>query len=214
MALDFPANPTNGQTFGQYIYDTSIPGWRNVNSSEGLGLQLKSGLIPVFPTSINLTSGSASVNSAGVITLTSCGDAILNGIFTSAYKNYRIVMNQPFSGNGNTSATIYFRFSTGGTTNGSSSYTYSTWYTQGGTSAVLNGTGTGTNWGVLGYAKDAVFEVAQPMDASTGTQLSFAGTYNQTLMIGQAGLNSNVAVDGIQFANNFYTGTVRVYAYN
>lgn len=31
MALSFPSNPTNGQTFNQYVYSTSIGAWQNQN---------------------------------------------------------------------------------------------------------------------------------------------------------------------------------------
>jgi hypothetical protein len=29
MALDFPASPTNGQAYEQYVYDSALPGWRS-----------------------------------------------------------------------------------------------------------------------------------------------------------------------------------------
>ena len=29
MALDFPSNPVNGQIYGTYTYDSSVPGWRS-----------------------------------------------------------------------------------------------------------------------------------------------------------------------------------------
>lgn len=214
-----PSNPVAGDSWfntndgTMYIYynDGNTSQWTEHRSQIA---KSQVGLVPLSPTSVTLTSGTASVAVDGTITLNGCGDAILNGIFNSSYRNYRIVMNMPFSGNGNAGAVIYFRFSSGGTTNSSNNYTYTNWYTQGGAAGVLNGTGTGTNWGVLGYAKDATFEVGQPANASTGTSLSFAGTYNHTLMIGQAGYNANAAFDGIQFANNFYTGTVKVYGYN
>lgn len=213
MALDFPANPTNGQTFNQYIYDSSIPGWRNVNSGEGIGLQFKSGLIPVVPTSVTVSSGSASVATDGTVTITGSGDAILNGIFTSAYRNYRILFTSPLTGNTAHGAVLYFRFSTAGVTNSTSQYSFTNWYTQSGGNGNLSGN-TNQNWGVLGYFKDFNMDVFQPMDASTGTQVAFNGVYNNTYMVGQAGLNANVAVDGIQFANNYYTGKIKVYAYN
>ncbi len=214
MALDFPANPTNGQTFGTYIYDSSIPGWRNVNSSEGIGLQFKSGLVPITPTSINVSSGSASVASDGTISLNS-GDAIINGVFTSAYRNYKIMFTaNGFSGNGNWGAIFAVRFAAGGVANGSSNYTHSTWYTQSGVNGNLNGTGTGTSWMWLGYAKDAVFEVFQPAVANTGAELAFTGNYNHTYMLAQGGYNANAVFDGIQFANNVYNATVRIYGYN
>jgi hypothetical protein len=66
----------------------------------------------------------------------------------------------------------------------------------------------------LGYHKDFVLEVFQPANASTGTMLSFTGMYNHTLMLGMGGYNANTAFDGLQFANNFYSGTIQVYGYN
>ena len=236
MALDFPLNPTIGQVFQNYVWNGTA--WTGIGSANNLGVQVaaiqaldvtqntrltsletanattnRSGLVPIVPTSISTSSGSASFNSTtGLITLSGCGDAILNGIFTSTYKNYKIIFNSTGSGNTNYGSIFAFRYSSGGVTNSSSNYSYTTWYTQSGANGNLNG-GTSSAWMWSGYGKDVILEVGQPADSSTGTQMSFAGTYNNTLMLGQCGYNANAAFDGIQFANNLYTGTIQVYGY-
>lgn len=37
MPLDFPSSPTNGQTYENFVYDSSITAWRNQGSPSGLG---------------------------------------------------------------------------------------------------------------------------------------------------------------------------------
>lgn len=180
-----------------------------------VGTSLSPGLTPLIPTSVTASSGSGSFNSTtGLITLSSCGDAVINGVFSSAYKNYKIIFNSTGSGNTNYASTFAFRFSSGGSPNGSSNYTYTNWYTQSGSNGNGASSGTATNWIFAGYGKEVILEIVNPADASTGTQMSFTGLYNHTLMIGQAGYNANAAFDGIQFANNFYSGTIRIYGYN
>lgn len=155
-ALDFPSSPTNGQVFGQYVYDSTKGAWRvsadllasatpsptapvnpvsgdlwfntndgvmfmylnDGNSSQWVevksntasgstvaarvdALEAKpSGLVPIIPTSVAVSSGSATVSNTGLVTVTSnAGNVSLNGVFTSAYTNYRIIVE--FAGTNN-----------------------------------------------------------------------------------------------------------------
>lgn len=50
----------------------------------------RQGLVNVVPTSVTISSGSASVAANGAITLTSAGSPIINGCFTSSHENYLI----------------------------------------------------------------------------------------------------------------------------
>lgn len=174
-----------------------------------------SGLTPIIPTSISNSSGTASFNSTtGLITLSGVGDLMLNGVFTSAYKNYKVMFHASGSANTNYGSILAIAFCSGGAKNNTNNYTYTNMYTQTGSVGGGAGTSTGTNWIFLGYHKDFTLEVTQPANASTGTMASFIGTYNHTLMMGAGGFNANAAFDGIQFANNFYSGTMQVYGYN
>lgn len=40
MPLDFPSSPTNGQTYENFIYDSSITAWRNQGTANNLATQI------------------------------------------------------------------------------------------------------------------------------------------------------------------------------
>lgn len=70
MPLDFPSNPTNGQTYENFVYDTSITAWRNQGSPNSLSSRvstLEAG-VPLgswtsyTPTFSNFTAGNASIS--------------------------------------------------------------------------------------------------------------------------------------------------------
>lgn len=77
---------------------TRLSALETVNASTN-----KSGLVPVIPTSVNVNAGSGSFNSTtGKITFGSGSSTVsLNGVFTSAYTNYVIVVNIWASGANN-----------------------------------------------------------------------------------------------------------------
>lgn len=93
MPIDFPSNPVNGQTYANYIYDSSITAWRNLNTETGVAALNASGLKIVVPSSVTVGSGSATVNSNGLVTFNGVTSLSLNGVFTSIYSNYRIVIS-------------------------------------------------------------------------------------------------------------------------
>ena len=49
------------------------------------------GLVPLVPTSVSVGSGSATTSSSGKVSYTGASSLNLNGLFTTAYANYRIV---------------------------------------------------------------------------------------------------------------------------
>lgn len=221
MAIDFPANPTNGQTFMQYIYDTSIPGWRNVNSSEGIGLQFKSGLIPVIPTSIAVGSGTAVTNSGGMVTFSGVSSVSLNGVFTSTYNNYRIMLR---CGNGNLGAATYFRLRSAGADRSNSNYYYGGYMSrEGGTLTAWSGNSS-TVFDVNrlwngDQGTTSAMEVFNPVDATKATGFSSTSWSNDASGgFGNAfeGLHSiNNTNDGFSLwlSSGVFSGTVSVYGY-
>lgn len=125
-ALDFPSNPTNGQTYENFVYDTSITAWRNQGSPSGLAGQVvalgnATGLKAIVPSSISAvsaTGGTASVSTTGAVSFSSCSSVSLNDVFTSAYRTYRIVFDLS-----STSATdLYFRLRNNGSDDSRSLY--------------------------------------------------------------------------------------------
>lgn len=66
-------------------------------------------------------SGAASIGAFGRVQFTSCATLQINGIFSSLFDNYMLVMR--ISGSASNDA-LYLRFASGGTTTTDSNYTY------------------------------------------------------------------------------------------
>ena len=182
----------------------------------------KAGLVPIVPTSVSVGGGSASVNSAGIVTVTSAYDIKLNGVFSSTYKNYLVLVNY----NSCTSTpSIYMKLTTAGTVN-STGYVYSTWR--------VNASGAGYYMGSTNSTGGVYITEA---DASQGSGSSrsqvtifnpFESTYSVINahghggyaaqgwnMILTSGIHDTSSRDGFQLTHGTTqaTGTVQVYGY-
>lgn len=146
MALNFPNNPTVGQVFQDYVWNGTA--WAGIGSANNLGVQVAAlqtfdanvvGLKTVVPTSIvPVGSGSAaSVNSAGLVTFSTCTSIELAGVFSSRFRNYKIVIDG-FNFSGSSTSTFTFARIGNGTTFAASSY-------QGGFNGVEAGYTAATN---------------------------------------------------------------------
>jgi hypothetical protein len=94
------------------------------------------GLTLLTPTSIATTGGSGSISSTGTVSFTSASAISLNNVFTSSYRNYKIVLNVNCSIDG-TTCFLKLRASA---TDSSASYYYGLAETSaGGVSAIVNG---------------------------------------------------------------------------
>ena len=99
------------------------------------------GLVPVQPTSVAVAGGSATVNALGLVSFTTATSVSLNGVFTSAYNSYRMLIRVPNTSGG---ASLTFRFRNAGTDNTSNNYVQTWFYNRStGTTQTNNGTGTG-----------------------------------------------------------------------
>jgi len=121
MPIDFPANPTNGQVYSNWIYDSSIGAWRNVNTDTGVAALNTMGLRNVAPTSVSVGSGSATTNANGTVSFSGATSVSLNGVFNSTYTNYRLMLNfSAFTANHN----MGLRFRTSGVDASGANYFY------------------------------------------------------------------------------------------
>lgn len=68
------------------------------------------GLVPVIPTTVVVSGGTATVNSVGLVTFSGVSTVSLNGMFSSSYKNYRMLLTIT-SASGNTSVDYKLRAS-------------------------------------------------------------------------------------------------------
>lgn len=97
--------------YGLYNASTN-PGGRDAAgwySSDRAG-----GLVPIRPTSATFVTGSGAVKSTGLIDFTGCTQAVINGVFSSRFTNYKIVISN-ILGNVGGGANVWFRFAAGGT---------------------------------------------------------------------------------------------------
>jgi len=222
MAIDFPSNPTNGQVYANYIYDSSITAWRNVNTDAGIGTLNAMGLKNVMPTSVVVGSGSATVNANGLVTFTAASSISLNNIFTSTYDTYDILIDITASSVNGYPA---LRGLTAGTDNSSSNY-YSMYHFSRATGVGVDGVVNSTNW-FFGnnyttspyYGVKATIQRPVPTVQKQGVFNSIACDSTSTFAF-NGGLLFNatgVSFDGLTLYNNgggTLSGTIRAYGYS
>jgi hypothetical protein len=103
-------------------------------------LDAPTGLKMVVPTSVAVGSGSASVNTAGAVTFSGVSSLTLNGVFTTTYDNYKILLNiSSFTGGNDL---INFRWGTSGTINTTSNYYRAVWRIEPNSGTVTNVNGS------------------------------------------------------------------------
>jgi hypothetical protein len=221
-----PGNPvvgdswfnTNDGTMYVYFNDGNTSQWVE-HRSEIARSQV--GLVPVRPTSVTMGSGTSTIDINGLVTFTTAGSYVmLNGVFTSSFRNYRIHLSTSTS----IAAAIDFRYSVGGTAS-------SAGYTQGNgrfAGNVFDNYSMGFNGprhylGIQGGSQANSFAAAIDVftpNLATYTNHIFTGTgYDASYPITLSGGGSHqvaTAYDGIYFmpASGTITGTVKVYGYN
>lgn len=209
MAIDFPSSPTNGQVYGNWIYDSSITAWRNVNTDTGIGTLNAMGLKNIVPSSVSVASGSASVNGNGTITVNGATNLTINDCFSATYKSYKMIVTLTASG----TTTIQSRLRNSG---GLSSSNYTFRYIA--VSAGTFGTAGTTSFEHTAYTNQdtASAEFLNPFLASTTQCTNFAIEVN-TSYIGM-GMNTNAtsynSIDLFKGNGEAFSATIQFYGYN
>lgn len=175
------------------------------------------GLVPVKPTSVYGVTNSIAAN--GRVSVTSGTGMYLNGIFTSKYRNYRIIIDNRNMGG----AYQYFRFcysDNNMTTIGA--YYGGGFYRQGSSTGIWSGTGDGYSYGSIGYTADGGYTILEVMSPQ------WNGSYGKVSAFNSYGAGSHTQVwsdwmwngwdafSGIYIYNsgaNYYA-EVEVYGYN
>lgn len=224
-AIDFPASPTNGQVYAGWVYDSSLPGWRNVNTDTGIGTLNAMGLKNVVPSSITVSGGSATVNANGTVTFTNVTWVALNNVFTSTYTNYKIDASRIKVGG---TCGIDFRFRTSGSDNSTSAYNWAHWIVRtGGTYQAYDA--SAASYGRCAIAVNAsteptsiVMDVKSPALSASTTFTSQSASYDSSpsafcSLSGAGFFSTSTAFDGVTFFSSSGTpmsGTINIYGYS
>jgi len=201
---------TDSEVSGSYLTQSS--------ASTTYQNQSSSGLVKMVATSISSNGGTSSISSNGTITVSGVNNIYINGCFTSAYDNYKII----YSGNGNqgdaTNTGLFARLRASGT-DATTSYIFNIIYRYNSTTSSQN---SGQSW----------FQVCNIGDYGSLVEITFAkpflSEWTHMIATGQGtGSSSNVAVwsngvhtssspyDGfsLQAGSGTVTGTISVYGY-
>ena len=175
------------------------------------------GLVVMTPSSIAYSGTSASINADGSVDFSAVTSLSLNGVFTSAYDNYMVVMRY-VSG---TNDAMNFRLRASGTDNS----TANSYVTQSldASSTAINASRTTSNLGIAAalasaqrsgfsfycygpyLAQPTAFRSINPNGISDARLDDRAGTHNQS-----------TSYDGISFiaASNNFSGLLTVFGFN
>lgn len=175
------------------------------------------GLVPIVPTSVVANSGSGSYDSTtGLITATGFSTLKINGVFTSAFRNYRVVIDVQST---TTAADLDGDYLTNGTLSGTQFRRFRIY-------AYSGGLGYNYNDGVTGFnfcRSNGTFGVASTIDiiapqVSGIYKRTIANSLEATYQMLSSSINSSTAsYDGLYL--NITSGTVgdtkvKVYGYN
>lgn len=177
-----------------------------------------SGLVPVVPASISPAGGSASANSLGVVTFTGVTAISLNSVFTSSYKNYRIVINLT----SNNALSCLMRMRASGADVTTATYNQAGYSSSGSTLSAFNA--TALTYVILfdtyvGIDTGASYDIFKPQLSAQTTLAGVAiGVPGGTVKSQATNFYHSVAAayDGFSLitnSTNTITGTVQVFGY-
>lgn len=194
-----------------YIYynDGNTSQWVEVRSEVATS---QIGLVPIMPTSISVSSGTAS-SSSNTTTFTGVGSISLNGIFSSTYSHYRIILSA-FQSTTNTS--LYKFRNGGGDVSGALYYFQEVYATN--TTIGASGFANQTS-GRFGYFNantwsTQVIDVTDPATTVVTQFVSSQGRSGPVSVQNIGGYNDASVFSGLTLiANGTLSGTVQIFGY-
>ena len=173
------------------------------------------GLKPIVPSSVAIGSGSSSISTLGAVTFTGASSVSLNGVFTSAYNNYRILIDLTSAA----SPAFYSRLRKSGT-DATTNYNFQGFYFENTTVSAFRSTSV-AQWQLFDLSTDLhaiTIDLFNPyVNAKTSAIVSDIKNTNSSPIFGgyANGHNTTDTYDGITFypASSTVTGSISVYGY-
>lgn len=206
-------------TVGMQAYLTDIKQVTTYNGS--IWKSDMAGLVPMVPATVRVSGGTATANSLGTVSFTGTSLGI-DGAFTTAYSNYRVVLNW---GKTTVSDNVFMRFTTNGTNMGSAAQYGALTYKSAATTSASNN----VNFYHIGSVAPSLttqlygfmtLDISTPMTANltslVGTGFSADSGAWESRFIGGT-YNSTNLFDGLVIylaGGGSFSGSVTVYGYN
>jgi hypothetical protein len=202
---------------------TANPGGRA--SAGWYNNQRNIGLVPMVPATVNISGGTATANTVGLISFTGVTTAgiSLNNVFSTAYDAYKIFIRIPTT---TAAASLQIRWRSAGADNTTNNY-LQTWFMNRTSGATQTNNGFATSTGLLqwsaGLTNDYNMWTGDAMNpASTGKKnifgKGFASDASGAYVVDSSSMfNSSVsAFDGFTIypTAGTITGTIQVFGYN
>jgi hypothetical protein len=206
-----PASPFDGQIISETDTDTL----KVYNGTSWIGV---GGLVPMVPTSVAVGSGTGTANTLGQVTYSGASSVSLNGVFTSTYRNYKVVGQML----GSAGLDLFIRLRASGSDNSTAnSYTNQISFVTSATVSAEDLTSTSAKF--LPNASSTLIntfsaEFFNPqIAAATGITTSAISNQNAGYWV-NCGIihDQTVSYDGFTFlaTGGTITGTLSVYGYN
>jgi hypothetical protein len=200
---------------------TAAPAWNPVAFRSEVEAVPPAGLVRIVPPTVNFSGGTATANTNGEITFTAATSISLNNVFSSTYRNYRIVVTtHAMSANTN----ISIRFRNAGTDNSSNLY-YQYWTIKRISGVIQdNSGGPSTSYALYGKATANTYgawtgDIISPASSSQVTTVNGIGhggdTTNSYNVFNTVLFDATTAFDGLTLlpSSGNMTGAVSIYGY-
>jgi hypothetical protein len=178
------------------------------------------GLVNIVPSSASAGSGTSSVSTLGMVTLSNASSVSLDGIFNSSYKNYKMLVNLSLTGG----AYLTGRFRNNGVNDTTATAYYSgflriNYFSN---STAIDGHGVDSSFLKLALGGGnglvhATYDIFSPFDSSVNTVITGSQTSTQAWVSSIGALFAeNRSLNGLWLAPSTgnMSGTISVYAYN
>jgi hypothetical protein len=177
------------------------------------------GITQVIPSSVTVGSGTATVSANGQISISGASNIVINGVFSSQFENYKLIMSQVGLATG--VQAIYLRLTKSGISSDTLYYAHTVYGLYSGTTLYGNNRNNNADWMLMTTSTTSdtsggFVDFQSPFVASSRTSIQHVGS-NYDASWGATGLhNVKDSYDGIRLipGGSTLSGLFRIYGYN
>ena len=177
------------------------------------------GLTQVVPTSVTVGSGTATVSANGQILISGASNIVINGIFSSRFENYKLIMSQVGLATGVNA--IYLRLAKSGVSSDTLYYAHTVYGLYSASTVYGNSRNNNADWMLITVASTAdtsggFVDFESPFVASSRTSIQHLGSNYDASWSANGLHNVKDSYDGIRIipGGSTLSGSFRVYGYN